>query len=441
MRLAVAVLLLLALPAAAGDFERLLRKARSGDRVTRREALESLADGTVQPGNPSQAAKMARTLDAFLTSKSLGTDRALAVLALGRLRSPKVYAALVKRMRKERDDRVLAAMDKVFSEAPPEWHDTILARFGKTASEDAIQRAVYMRMASALPGKKVRAYVRTRARMADPWVIQATVVQALLRDKDERVPELCIELLDAGDRAVNGAALEVLEARTGKRFGRDVVAWKTWWNTRKKTDSLDRAIAEAEKQGGPRPETKTVSREEKKEPVRSYFFGMPIRGRKVVFVFDISASMRKKLPIALEQLVKSIKGLPPRTKFEVVFFNEFVWPWRNRLSHADPVTKALLIEHLRKLEIKSYTNLFDAMEKGLLLDPDEMFVISDGAPNRGRKKFERDILSELKRLNERSKAVIHTVSVVRTVDGDDHIGLLKRIAAENGGESVQRTLY
>jgi hypothetical protein len=33
------------------------------------------------------------------------------------------------------------------------------------------------------------------------------------------------------------------------------------------------------------------------------------------------------------------------------------------------------------------------------------------------------------------------VSVVRTVDGDDHIGLLKRIAAENGGESVQRTLY
>ena len=168
---------------------------------------------------------------------------------------------------------------------------------------------------------------------------------------------------------------------------------------------------------------------------------VPVRGRKVVYVFDISASMRKKLPVALAQLVQSVKGLPPRTRFEVVFFNENVMPWRGRMSGADAVTKALLVQELKELDIKSYTNLFDAMELGLELEPDEMFVISDGAPNRGRKRFPRDILSELKRLNEKVGAKIHTVSVVRTVDGGEHVNLLKRVAEENGGQSVQRTLY
>ena len=175
--------------------------------------------------------------------------------------------------------------------------------------------------------------------------------------------------------------------------------------------------------------------------MRAYFFGMPVRGREIVFVFDISASMRKKLPIALQQLTRSIKALPPRSHFEVIFFNEFVWPWRGRLSRADPVTKALLIEKLQDLEIKSYTNLFDAIERGLRMQPDEIFVISDGTPNRGRKKFTRDILKEIGRLNPNRRVAIHCVSVVRTVDGDDHVDLLKKIAAENRGQSVQRTLY
>ena len=149
--------------------------------------------------------------------------------------------------------------------------------------------------------------------------------------------------------------------------------------------------------------------------------------------------MRYKLPLAYDQLARVVKGLPSTTLFEVVFFNEFVWPWRGRLSHADPVTKQLLLQHLPKIEIKSYTNLFDAIEKALSLKVDEIFVISDGEPNRGRKRFPRDILRELKKINAR-KTVIHSISVVRVVDGDKHIELLEQIARDHGGRHVQRTL-
>ncbi|MHC4493662.1 MAG: hypothetical protein ACYTDU_18830, partial [Planctomycetota bacterium] len=114
-------------------------------------------------------------------------------------------------------------------------------------------------------------------------------------------------------------------------------------------------------------------------------------------------------------------------------------PWRGRLSHADPVTKELLLRHIPTMEVKSYTNLFDSMEKALDLGIDEMFVISDGEPNRGRKQFLRDILKELKKLNT-GGTVIHTISVVRTVDGDDHVALLRSIAEQHGGQHVARTL-
>ena len=58
---------------------------------------------------------MARVLSSYLTTRSLGADRALAVQALGRLRDDKVYARFSKRLRKERDDRVLVALEAAFA--------------------------------------------------------------------------------------------------------------------------------------------------------------------------------------------------------------------------------------------------------------------------------------------------------------------------------------
>ena len=73
------------------------------------------------------------------------------------------------------------------------------------------------------------------------------------------------------------------------------------------------------------------------------------------------------------------------------------------------------------------------------LEPEEVFVISDGEPNRGRKRLPKQILSELQEVNT-THAVIHTISLALVRDGDEHVALLRRIAEDHKGQHVQRTL-
>ena len=97
------------------------------------------------------------------------------------------------------------------------------------------------------------------------------------------------------------------------------------------------------------------------------------------------------------------------------------------------------MRHLKTIEIKSYTNLWGALDAALSLEPDEVFLISDGEPNRGRYQLPKEILRELKKRNTR-RVPIHCISVVRTVDGDEHVKLLRRVAEEHGGRYEERTL-
>ena len=177
------------------------------------------------------------------------------------------------------------------------------------------------------------------------------------------------------------------------------------------------------------PETRGGNAPDGRNPLMQYFLGGGICTRNPLC--NEFGAGQARLGVG--------ENMGAHAMFEVVFFNEHVWPWRGRLSHADPLTKELLLRHIPTMEVKSYTNLFDAMETALDLRVEEMFVITDGEPNRGRRQFPRDILKELKKLNL-GRTVIHTISVVRTVDGDDHVALLKSIAEAHGGRHVARTL-
>ncbi len=423
---------LLVLPATAGELGKTLRALRLEDRERRRDALKALALGEIAPVSRSDFQKTERALARFLSSRHPGLERALAFHALGRLRQRSAYERLLDRLLDEADDRVFHAAEEVFAKAPPETVDLLAPRLAR--AEDAVQRSALVRVQGALPGPEAQRRNRIRARAGDHWAVRAAAVHALARDRDPAALEPLIGLLDSEDPALLTAAIESLTRLTRRAYGRDPARWKAWWNTREKTAPLEEALEEAGK-----PDRRTVARGTERRTIAGTYFGIPIQGTRVAFVFDMSASMRYKLPLALDQLTRAIKSLPSSALFEVVFFNEHVWPWRGRLSHADPATKELLLRHIPTMEVKSYTNLFDAMELALDLRVDEMFVISDGEPNRGRRQFPRDILKELRKLNL-GRTVIHTISVVRTVDGDDHVALLKSIAEEHRGRHVARTL-
>jgi len=426
------LILLVAAAAFAGELGRTLRALKTDDRERRREALETLATGAVAPESRRDRDRTLRALARFMHDRFPGKERALAVRALGRLDRPRAYEELLDRLEEETDDRVLREAEAVFRRAPPDVAKAVLRRFDR--AKEPLARAVFLRMLGAVPGVEARERVRVRATMADHWCPRAAALQALARDRGDESLATLVRSLDDDDPAIVTAAIETLGRRTGKRFGREIAQWKAWFETRDEVAAIDEALEKAGK-----GDERTYAHETERRTVAPPFFGIPVKERRIAFVFDVSGSMRYKLPLAYDQLSRVVKGLPSTTLFEVIFFNEFVWPWRGRLSHADPVTKELLVRHIETIEIKSYTNLFDSLEKALGLGVDEVFVISDGEPNRGRRQHPRHILGELKRINKRGTK-IHTISVIRTVDGGEHVALLKTIAEQHGGTHVQRTL-
>ena len=63
---------------------------------------------------------------------------------------------------------------------------------------------------------------------------------------------------------------------------------------------------------------------------------------------------------------------------------------------------------------------------------DTIFLLSDGMPGDGKWVLERDILREVRGINELKRITIHCVSLGRPST------LLKSLAAENGGRYVRR---
>ena len=365
MRRILVLLLLLAAPLLASEFKYAVRALKSDDRAERRLALEDFAKGRLRPESRAETDLLERNLLRILSDRFPGSERAQAVDGLGRLGRARAYEQMIEWVEKERDDRVLLAMERAFRRGPEKLADTVLQRMGRT--RDPLERAILVRLLGALPGEKARKRVRHNARIADHWAVRATAVYAVGQHRDPEVFPNLIELLDSNEPALVVAAVESLSRLTGRRYGDDIAEWKAWWRTEGHKDPLKRIEKPAEPDT--KPDARPYSHEREPDRIRPYFFGIPVTTRRVAFVFDVSASMRYKLPLAYDQLVRAIKGLPSNALFDVVFFNEHVWPWRDRLCHADPVTKELLVRHLPTIEIKSYTNLFDSIERALRAGP------------------------------------------------------------------------
>jgi len=424
----------------ADDFGKTVRDLRHDHRSRRLAALKAFADGHRRAETRSQADKLDRALTRYWSQRVSGHERALAVRALAQLKRPRAIERFAEWVPKERDDRVLLEAERAFATL----HETSIPVLLKILrkQDDALGRAALLRCIGRVPGRGAGDELLRRASATEEWFLRATAALALARRPNRASFPPLIAMVQRDDPGMNVAAAEALTRLTRRDYGTDPVKWKVWWDMGGKVDPKKPKIDPLENDDGSGADgtgRRRYAHESEGDPLNPYYFGIRVRGRRIVFCYDISASMRYKLPLANSQIMRAIKGLPSAAQFEVIFFNEEVKPWRGRLSWADPITKELFLESLKDLEIKSYTNLFDSIELGLRMGADEIFVISDGEPNRGRKKLPRDILKELRRINKRA-VKIHTVSVVRHVDGDEHLSLLKEIADQNGGQYTERTL-
>lgn len=254
---------------------------------------------------------------------------------------------------------------------------------------------------------------------------------------------------------------DVLQAMTGAILPKDDPAqWRKFWAAegskidvtkiaKKKTDARD---------GG------TVSG----------FFGIPIRGRRIVFIIDFSGSMDwlmpqeaggtsasrdrgkiKKIAKAKQELLQAVNSLGPQHKFNVVRYSMDVRKWQKGLVPATKKYKKSLARYLQGQEANGGTNLFGGLKSGLEMKSlvygsrydshvDEIFILSDGVPTVGDVTNMAEILRLVGETNRYSGVRINSIYLGsksnerRPGNGgrSEREGgeFLKKLADQNGGQ-------
>jgi len=161
------------------------------------------------------------------------------------------------------------------------------------------------------------------------------------------------------------------------------------------------------------------------------FFGISSKGTRFAYIVDRSTSMERqqRLPIAKEELVRSLRGLPDYAQFIVVFYSsEIRLPPMQRDSwlSARRSTINRFVRWLDDVTPEGGTHPQQAFMMIFALDltPDAIFFLTDG-------EIPADTVQLLRELNRNGRrgVVINTISIG---DGASH-GLLQQIANESGG--------
>ena len=380
-------------------------------------------------------------LEALLPREPDAGARAMAVRALGLLGGEAGLPPLLAALAGEEEPAPQAALVEAFADLPAEASARALSKaaFG---DGDPRVRALAAEALGRVPGDSPLRALLALSETTHPWPVQAAVLRGLALRGDPRAADAAVAALRAGDPAVRAAAREAAEALLGEDLGEDPAAWEERWNA-----ARPGWIPPGARPAAPARETETLPAPPPQTRTTARFYDIPVSGGRVAFVLDCSQSMwGPKAEAARAALEAAVKGLRSSQRFGVVFFNEKVWTWRERLVPASPAMKWALVRTLPDLPTRSYTNIHDALERAFAwagqgrwasADPpglDEVFFLSDGEPNRGRTRDPEKIADAVRAWSGAARARVHTVALgERPAEG-----LLRRLAEASGGTAVRR---
>lgn len=409
-------------------FEFIVEKGlRHPDPRVRLHSLEALAGGRRKP----PAAPIEKAL-----SDKVADVRARACEAVATLELREALGRLDEVARRDPDGFVRAfALDA-------------LLRLDPGKSTEAYRRA---------PSDKafeVRLIAAEKAAAVDPEA-GVEVVEALIADGDWRVRSMAF---DAAKALRRGRLLGAMIARMAKEKGRlrwdlieavvdladrdlgpDPAPWAAWW-------AANQATFEPAPRGGDSPVIPTT---------RGEFFSLPVVSERIVFVLDLSGSMRElsplpggltKLDVAKEGMIRALRSLEPSTRFTILGLGSDAsgaWMMKEqrtlgrtlKLRPALPAAVAEAEKFVRGLQCKGWTNLWDGLEYAFEEpEVDTVYLYSDGGASRGIWTSGADIVERLRLMNRFRRVTVHTVEVPGTAPNPpDNVRLLKEIAQATRG--------
>jgi von Willebrand factor type A domain len=130
------------------------------------------------------------------------------------------------------------------------------------------------------------------------------------------------------------------------------------------------------------------------ESAEPAFYAIPVRGRSLVIMVDVSYSMSdpdpqgswfasrpSKLDVARAELVKVLASIPRGVRVDVVAFSSNVstlWPTSREM---DDASLAEAVRWVAALQPRDETHPLEAMEAATALQPDQIVMLSDGRPS------------------------------------------------------------
>lgn len=195
-------------------------------------------------------------------------------------------------------------------------------------------------------------------------------------------------------------------------------------------DDLVQPLAPANVAGGNRP------------PVAggTSFLGIEDTAKRFVYVIDHSFSMEtgRALQAAKAELMASLAQLDETQQFQVVFYNHeptVLQTRRGTYFSGTDAQRLQVSEQLRVIRPSGGTRHFPALMQALRLEPEVIFLLTDGDAHSALSRKETE---DLKRRN-RNNARIHCIEfgMGRQRDAGN---FLKKLASEHGGQYTYRDI-
>ena len=411
---------------------------------------------------PGDEAKMAEAQQQVGTLERQKADeqRVLkALVAAGTAGSEAMRKTILAKCNGSKDWSIRAEGAKLAGSVPDEVGSQAMLQASLEKETDARVRIAALDALETAPGTAWHHWVV--ARLADAeWGVQMVAARiAGKRTIGKAIPDLITALAKAAPRVaeeINGS----LKKLTQQNFEPFAEVWAKWWADNRSKFGEDGKPLEPLAVGGVRPSD-------------AAFYGIKVNSDKVVFVIDISGSMKEekkapenkgptvtgdgpapvaalsgpKIEIAKSILKHAIEGLDKNAHFNIIAFNHSVTQWKDKMTLANPAGKEDAYAWIRDFPPKGSTYVDGALRMAFKLaglgafdkeyapGVDTIFVLSDGAPTDN--SFPNsvlmppdEILGHVREWNLQKRVIINCVGIDNVVVG---IQFLKDLAAQNGG--------
>jgi hypothetical protein len=267
----------------------------------------------------------------------------------------------------------------------------------------------------------------------DP-AVKTAALRGLVQYQDTRVIDALIPFMAKEEGRLKGEAYKYLVKVTGQNFGLAMDDWTKWWDIEKKRFKFN-----ATDQG-------------KKTQVRvrdADYYGIEIFSDRVCFCIDCSSSMTAKsrdpdskqestrIAVAKKKLLEVIEKLKPVVQINIMHFSSNFAAMAKQLTPLTPAGKAQAVKFVKALANTQGTNIYDTLSEAIRDERvDTIFLLSDGAPTRGKFTDPAAILREIRVQNATRNVTINTIAVGSDL-GAEMVDFMKRLAAENGGTAVE----